>query len=207
MSPIPRDHASVHTLYLDTPTPADLLRVIEWRKTCPEALRTPREITPPEQERFYAEYIANPKSPHRYYAVRQHETHQGKFYADASPPPIEHYHWFVALVSLEHLSWENGHAELGLIVDPAMHGQGIGRQAVALALDVAFNRLALRTIWLEAYLCGHPQFWHRIIATYHGTSVLWPRRKFWAGALHDALLGTITVAGYRQAQQEEARDE
>ena len=179
------------SLYLDTPTPADLLRVIEWRKTCPEALRTPRELTPPEQERFYAEHVANPTSPHRYYAVRQPQ----------SEPVTSLKGVFVALVSLEHLSWENGHGELGLIVDPARHGQGIGRQAVALALDMAFNRLRLDSVWLECYLCGHPTFWLRILTTYHGTSVLWPRRKFWAGELHDALLGTITRDGWITAKE------
>jgi len=176
-------------LYLDTPTPADLLRVIAWRKTCPEALRTPREITPPEQERFYAEYVANPRSPHRYYAVRDMGL-DGPLNAS-----------FVALVSLENLSWENGHGEIGLIVDPARHGQGIGREAVALVLEQAFNRLRLDSVWLECYLCGHPTFWLRILTTYHGTSVLWPRRKFWNGELHDAVLGTITRAGYLASKE------
>lgn len=171
------------SLYLDTPTLKDLLEVIEWRKTCPEALRTPRDITPPEQERFYAEYVANPKSPHRYYAVRQKHEDCEKFNCAGE---------FVALVSLENLSWENGHAEIGLIVDPQRHGQGIGREAVDLVLDVAFSRLRLDTVWGEAYYCGHPEFWRRIVENYGGTSTLWPRRKFWNNALHDALLFTIT---------------
>jgi len=187
------------TLTLDTPTPADLLQVIEWRKTCPETLRTHREITPPEQERFYAEYVANPKSPHRYYAVRQRNEYRGQFYRGETPPELETTIYFVALVSLENISQENGHAEIGLIVDPARKGQGIGREAVRLALDAAFNRLRLVTVWGEAYFCGHPQFWQAVIAQYHGSSVVWPRRKYWAGALHDALLFTITEAGYRQA--------
>ena len=165
------------------------MEVIDWRKTCPEALRTPRELTPPEQERFYAEYVANPKSPHRYYAVRKPCDEGVRSCAGE----------FVALVSLENISQENGHAEIGLIVDPARKGQGIGREAVRLALDAAFNRLRLVTVWGEAYFCGHPQFWQAVIAQYHGSSVVWPRRKYWAGALHDALLFTITESGYRQA--------
>lgn len=177
------------TLYLDTPTPADLLTVIAWRMTCPETLRTPRAITPAEQARFYAEYVCNPKSPHRYYAVRK----------PCDEDVSGCYGEFVALVSLENISWENGHAEIGLIVDPARHGQGIGRQAVALALEVAFNRLRLQTVWLECYFCGHPEFWHHIIRAYGGSSVIWPRRKWWGGALHDAMLGTITLEGWRAA--------
>lgn len=191
MSPIPRDHASVKQLYLDTPTPADLLTVIAWRKTCPEALRTPRDITPPEQERFYQEVVCNPKSPHRYYAVREQ-------YASVYRSPDD---TFVALVSLENLSWENGHAEIGLIVDPARQGQGIGRRAVDLALEVAFDRLRLQTIWLECYFCGHPNFWQNVVRAYGGSSTIWPRRKWWAGTLHDAMLGTITRDNWQEAQR------
>ena len=186
------------SLYLDTPTPADLLRVIEWRKTCPEALRTPREITPPEQERFYAEYIAHPKSPHRYYAVVEQMVAPLSVGGTLKGDLLRR---FAALVSLENISWENGHAEIGLIVDPTRNGQGIGREAVRLALDVAFNRLRLDSVWLECYLCGHPTFWLRILTTYHGTSVLWPRRKFWQGELHDAVLGTITREGWMAAKE------
>lgn len=165
------------TLMLDTPTPSDLLTVLVWRKTCPEALRTPRDLTPVEQEAFYRDVVANPDSRHRYYAVRGGDR-------------------FVALVSLEHISWENGHAEIGLIVDPTLHGQGIGRQAVALVLEVAFHRLRLLTVWGECYLCGHPDFWLQITESYGGDSVLWLRRKFWSGTLHNAVLFTITREGW-----------
>jgi RimJ/RimL family protein N-acetyltransferase len=169
------------TLSLDTPTFADLTAVLAWRKTCPETLRTPRDLTNLEQEAFYRDCICNGASKSRYYAVRE----------DGSPDS------FVALVSLENISWENGSAEIGLIVDPAHHNRGIGRQAVALVLDVAFNRLRLLTVWGETYEIGHPAFWQHVTTANGGTWTVWPRRKFWNGALHDATLFTITEEGWR----------
>ena len=176
------------TLYLDAPTPADLHTVLAWRKTCPESLRTPREITPPEQEQFYNDVIANRDSRHRYYAVRK-PCDEGVCQGE-----------FVALGSLEHISWENGSAEIGLLVDPARQGQGIGMQAVDLVLAQAFNQLRLATVFGEAYQTGtHVQFWQKVIARHRGTAVDWPRRKFWHGTLYDATLFTITEPDWRSA--------
>jgi RimJ/RimL family protein N-acetyltransferase len=172
-------------LYLGTPTLPDLLVALDWRQACRATLRTSRDLTQEEQSAFYRTVVCNPASPHRYYAVKRHikDVDQDR-------------HEFVALVSLEHISWENGHAEIGLIVDPARHGQGIGREAVSLVLDVAFRELRLMTVWGESYLSGHPMFWDAVMQAYHGSSVIWPRRKFWNGTLYDAVLFTLTREGW-----------
>lgn len=179
-------------IHLDVPTMTDLLTVLGWRKTCRATLRTSRDLTPSEQEAFYRDVVCNRNSPHRYYAALC-PTHYGSPKHEVEYDRDE----FVALVSLENISWENGHAEIGLLVDPARRGRGIGREAVRLVLDKAFGELRLLTVWGEAYKgVGHAEFWMHVVDAYGGETTAWARRKFWNGTLHNALLFTIPREGW-----------
>lgn len=177
-------------LYLDTPTLEDMLTDLEWRKTCPESLRTTHLITPYEQTNFYHTVIANGQAPHRYYAVRDGAA-------------------CVAVVSLEYIQWENRYAEIGLIVDPRRQRQGIGYQAVDLILEKAFDCMGLKTVWGEVYEVNPSlQFWVRVCERYHGFMTKWPRRKFWHGRLYDAVLFSIAQEGWEASRcsPESSRD-
>jgi RimJ/RimL family protein N-acetyltransferase len=169
-------------LTLDTPTLDDMLAALEWRKTCLESLRTTHRITAYEQTRFYETVIANGQAPHRYYALRMGRQ-------------------VVGLVSLEHVQWENRYAEIGLIVDPGYQRKGVGRLAVDLVLEQAFDRMALRTVWGEVYTVNpHVAFWHAVCARHGGVTTLWPRRKYWNGTLYDAVLFSIADEAWRAAR-------
>ena len=162
-------------MHLSTPTLDNLYAVLPWRAACPEALRTTRVLTRADQRKFYRAVIRNPQSPHRYYAVMRGRV-------------------FLGLVSLEHIDRVNGHAEIGLIIDPAHAGQGYGREAVRLVLQKA-RALKLQTIFGEVYECNVAglAFWSRIVIHHGGTATTWPRRKLWKGRLYDALLFTIPL--------------
>ncbi len=182
-------------LTLETPTLADCLAVLPWRAAVPETLRTTRGLTEDEQRAFYRDVVCNPASPHRYYAVRVP--------CDEAMSGCRGE--FVGLVSLEHISWENGSAEIGLLIDPARRGQGIGREAVRLVLDKAFRELRLLTVWGEVYrVLGHAEFWMHVVDEHGGETTTWARRKFWNGTLHNALLFTIPRPG-EAAQEEDTR--
>ena len=164
-------------MMLRAPDLVDLEEVAQWRVGLGHSLRTTDEIPAGSQRAFYESVILNRASPHRYYSVRDNGQHK-------------------ALVSLEHISWPNGHAEIGLIVGPLYRGHGIGAEAVRLVLLRAFNDLRIETVWGETYMCSHAvAFWRKIVEQYHGSSVVWPRRKWWAGQLYDADLFTITREG------------
>jgi RimJ/RimL family protein N-acetyltransferase len=164
-------------LRLDAPTLADVQQVREWRNlpSVRPTLRTPFLLTEAQQEAWYRDVVCDRRSPHRYYAVRD----------DGGDWPL------VAFGALENISWENGHGEIGLIVDPDRQGQGIGRAAVALLLTEAFDRMRLISCWGECYATGHQEFWRKVCADHGGSWVTWPRRKWWDGQLWDADLFTI----------------
>lgn len=170
------------TLILQPLTEDDALRVKDWRLTCRESLRTPYDLTDAQQRAWYQDVVCDRRSLHRFWGIWLQEP------------------WhFVGQAALEHITRHD--AEIGLLLDPARRGQGLGQEAMRLTLAEAFDVLNLRTVWGECYLTNPAavHFWTRETARYGGSTTTWPRRKFWGGVLYDALLFTITEEGWRAA--------
>jgi len=166
-------------MILDALTPADVEAVRTWRNRddCRMGLRTSYVLTQEMQAQWYRDVICHRASAQRYFAVRE----------DAQAP-------IVAQVGLTNIAWENGTAEISLIVAPAEQQRGIGRAAVRLALREGFERSRLQRISGEVYHCnpealtfwlermeeyttwrrGHPPSWGDLV------TVL-PDRKWWRG--------------------------
>jgi RimJ/RimL family protein N-acetyltransferase len=150
----------------------DVKEVAQWRALVPESLRTPVTLTPEMQAAFYRQVLSDQRTPHRYWAVRNHD--------------------FIGMVGLTDIQWENGLAEISLIVSPPWRGDGRGAAAVALVLEEAFERMRLETVFGECYVCNPAvHFWQRIAERYQGDITMLPRRKMWAGTLHHSLYFSI----------------
>lgn len=172
------------TYVLGALTEADCLDAQELRNEegVRSGLRTPHLSTKGSQEKFYREVICNPASPHRYFAVRRD---------DAS----KH---CVGIVGLTNISWENGHTEISLVIHASERGQGAGAAAVKLALEEAFDRMRLVTVYAECY-DHNPAlgFWQKRMAEHGGGCTVIPRRKLWSRRLHDSHFFWFVAGGER----------
>lgn len=161
-------------LLLRALTPEDVERVRVWREATPSLFRTRAPLTPEMQQAFYRETVSARAARDRYWAVTR------------GIVPGE----LVGQVGLCGIEWENGLAEISLIVAPAERQQGAGAQIVRLILREAFDRMRLKTVWGECY--GNNEtglaFWENQLTLYRGWSVGWPRRHWWDGQLFDSLL-------------------
>ena len=126
----------------------DCFTVIPWRNACRADLRTPTDDTRWTQFVFWLRVICNPFSRHRYRSA----------YQDGQ---------LVAMVGLCHIV-KGQRAEISLISNPQMRGQGIGGAVVALARDDA-RQLGLATIWGEVYATNTAvSFWRRLVTARNG---------------------------------------
>ncbi|HYM24450.1 MAG TPA: GNAT family protein, partial [Vicinamibacterales bacterium] len=106
--------------------------------------------------------------------------------------PLPRVDVLVACVGLTDIQWENGLAEISLIVDPERAKCGHGAAAVKLVLAEAFDRLRLETVFGEVYSCNPAtDFWIKVTEPYGAVAVRLPRRKFWNGQLFDSLYFSI----------------
>ena len=138
------------------------LQVVEWRRACPEALRTPYEITREQQEQWYRDVVCDRRAASRYWAAWAGDD-------------------LVGFAGLEGIQWENGLAEISLLVAPGQRGKGFGKLIVGAVLEQAFNRLRLHQVVGESYECAAAGWWRKL-----GTERGWymtelPARKYWAG--------------------------
>lgn len=149
----------------------------EWRNAAVETLRTPFLLTHEMQRDFYRTVICDRRAPHRYWAA-------------IHPVNVPR---FVGMGGMTNIQWESGLAEISLILNPKLLGQGYGRATVDLLLDEAFSRMRLLTVVGECYECNPAVgFWRKIVASRPGASaVTLPRRKWWQGRLWDAYYFTI----------------
>jgi len=165
----------------------DDLRVIRgWRNSCLYALRTPFLLTEEMQEDFYKQVICNRNSKARYWGV--YETLKVNKYAT-----------FVGMVGLENIEWENGLAEISIIVNPNCKNKGYGKQAVDMLLDKGFNQMRLENIYGECYTCNPAiEFWKKIIKEYTADTVNLPNRKYYDGKYWDSLYFNIHKEEYNE---------
>lgn len=164
-------------LYLDALTERDCELIRQWRAEARDTLRTPYLLTIEQQRAFYRDVVSNRQANARYWAARN---------ADGE---------CVAFAGLENISWENGHAEISLLVATEQRGKGIGAEVVDLVLVECFEWMRLMTCWGEVYHSNETgvRFWRKVIERHGGMVTTWPRRKWWNGRLHDADLFTISA--------------
>ena len=153
---------------LRAPTREDVEEVRLWRNDALETLRTPYPLTETMQGNFYEQVICNRYSTHRYWSIYDNG--------------------LVGFGGLTNIEWENGLAEISLILSAGCRGQGYGAHAVQLLLDEGFGNMGLKTIYGECYDCNPAvEFWKKITDRNGGYYTMIPRRKLWQGQLYDAL--------------------
>ena len=171
--------------HLDALSRHDVEKVRGWRAQTPSLFRTTVPLTEEMQADFYQTTVCDRRATSRYWAV------------------LDVGNSLVGQVGLVGIEWENGLAEISLIVEPDRRQEGIGRAAVELVLREAFERMRLMTVWGECY--GNNEvglaFWSEMRGKYHGSSsTYWPRRKFWDGKLYNSLLFQFTAEAWRAAR-------
>ena len=164
---------------LKPPAIYECQEVREWRNQAMSSLRTSFPLTEEMQDDFFIETVCNRNAPHRYFSIVD-----GRL---------------VAFGGITNIEWENGIGEISLIVNPELHRNGIGSDAVKLLLDYAFNTLNLNTVYGECYLCSDAHlFWRSITHQYNAFIALLPARKYWDGQYFDSLYFSVGKDGYNQ---------
>jgi len=164
------------------------LTVAEWRNRERRFLRTPYFITEDMQSAFYDDVVNNRNSKHRYYAITE----------TVNVMPGEPITELIGMGGITNIEWENGNAEISLILDPLKRGKGHGAEAVDLLLDEAFNNIGLEMIYGEVYNCGNKGFWERIVEKYNEYSTILPERKMYQGIRYDSLWFCIREKKWRR---------
>ena len=150
----------------------DVEKARKWRNQRLETLRTPYFLTEEMQEQFYRDVVCNRQSDSRWWSASHSE--------------------LIGFAGLTNIEWENGLAEISLILDPSEQGKGYGREIVNLALEQGFLNMGLKTIYGECYQCNPAiDFWRKITEEHGGYMTMLPRRKLWQGQLYDSLHFTI----------------
>ena len=172
------------TVHVAPPDRESLERVRKWRIKIPEALRTPYLLTVEQQEQYYLR-LCDRSYPARMWCFWE--------VAEATPRSAI----LLGFGGLEGIQWENGRAELSIIMSPDHRGQGYGTQIVAEILRRAFQELRLLTVVAEVYTCNPALvFWEKFAEGEYGkrygpfkTSL--PRTKYWQGRLFDSQVFTF----------------
>ena len=147
-------------------------QVREWRNEERQFLRTPYMHTIDMQESFYVKVVNNTDSKHRYFAI-----------IDGMG--------FIGMGGLTNISFENGNAEISLIINPKYRGKGYGMKAVDLLLHEAINNMRLYSVYGEVYDCGNRGFWEKVVDKSNGYKTDLVNRKFWAGQLYGSMWFSI----------------
>lgn len=157
-----------YNMKLTTLTKEQVQQAREWRNAEPQFLRTPHLITEQMQSEFFDRVINDRDSKHRYFAV------------------ISYGH-FIGMGGLTNIEWENGTAEISLIINPEYRGKGKGTAAVELLLDEAFNKMRLYSVYGEVYECGNKGFWETMAQKKCGYTTGLKHRKYYNGKMNDSM--------------------
>jgi RimJ/RimL family protein N-acetyltransferase len=164
---------------LSTLTREQCQQVRKWRNEERGFLRTPYLISEEMQDSFYSNISTNRNSKHRYFSIIE---------------PIEHElggNIFIGMGGLTNIEWENGTAEISLIINPEYRGKGYGKQAVKMIRYDGINDLRLQSIYGEVYDCGNRGFWEGIVKTYNGYKTALVKRKYWKGKMYGSMWFSI----------------
>jgi len=165
-----------------------LQEVRKWRNAEPQFLRTSYMLTEEMQEDFFNNVISDRDSKHRYFAIvnpaiepqiEQSVRKYGKGYVLPED--------FIGMGGLTNIEWENGCAEISLIINPEYRGKGYGIKAVDLILNEAFYSMRLCSVYGEVYDCGNTIFWKKTFEKHEHYYVKLKDRKHWHSQLWDSM--------------------
>jgi RimJ/RimL family protein N-acetyltransferase len=159
---------------LQTLTREQVQEVREWRNNEPQFLRTPYLITEQMQDDFFDNVINNRDSKHRYFGI----------IGDTGD-------FILGMCGITDIEWENGTAEISLIIAPQCRGNGYGKEAVDLLLHEAKFNMRLSSIYGEVYDCGNRRFWEKIVKNKGGYKTDLVKRKYWNGELYGSMWFSI----------------
>lgn len=134
------------------------------------------------QDDFYDRVINDRDSKHRYFAIIEDigKTYFEDYITTKEPK-------YIGMGGLTNIEWENGTAEISLIINPEYQGKGKGTAAVELLLDEAFNKMRLYSVFGEVYNCGNRGFWEVMVRAFKGYKADLKNRKYYNGKMHDSM--------------------
>jgi RimJ/RimL family protein N-acetyltransferase len=141
--------------------------------------RTSYLLTYHMQKKFFDDVVNNRNSNSRYFGI---------FKEEAEGEKNINLDTFIGYCGLDKIEWENGIAEVGLLISSKYIGLGYGSKALKLILNEAFNNMRLQNIYGECYKCNpNLAFWEKMIKKYNGYNTILPARKFFDGSFFDSL--------------------
>jgi len=129
------------------------------------------------QDEFFDNVINNRDSKHRYFAIIDNNE-------------------FIGMCGLTNIEWENGTAEISLIINPEYRGNGYGEKGVELLLDEAFKNMRLSSVFGEVYNCGNRGFWEKIVDDKQDYKTDLKYRKYYNGEMYDSMWFTFLRDGH-----------
>ena len=151
-------------IYFDALTESDCEQIRKWRNVNVAGARTPFLLTEEMQRDFYFDEVSNRDSKHRFWAIRIESLTT---------------HNLVGIAGLSNIEWENGCAEIALMISPDERRKGYGREAIELLKLWGFARMGLKVIYAQVYGCNPDvAFWEKLDYTFLCTM---PSRKLWDG--------------------------
>ena len=103
---------------------------------------------------------------------------------------------FIGMGGLTNIEWENGCAEISLIINPEYRRQGKGKEAVDLLLIQAFSTMRLLSVYGEVYECGNIKFWRKQLELHTHYQTKLANRKYYDGKMYDSLWFSFDNWGY-----------
>jgi len=178
-------------IYLDALTEHDCEQIRQWRNGDISAARTPYLLTDLMQKDFYKNVVSNRVSPHRYWAVLDSALHEVTQFGDDTPQykdislnGVKERGRLLGIAGLTNIEWENGRAEIALMIAPSERGKGYGLEAFERIKLWGFARMRLHTIYACVY-GNNPAlvaWWQYKCKPTEITSYL--AGKFWDGQYH-----------------------
>jgi len=175
-------------IYFDALTQADCEQIRGWRNDDISGARTPYLLTGAQQGDFYRNVVSDRDSKHRYWAIRGHEDINEKRIAaiaaaTRSPSTVwESPDRCIGIAGLTDIEWENGRAEIALMIDPDKRGKGHGKTSLDELYMWGFERMRLHTLYGNVYACNPSfVFWERMIMYGEMIHREVPYGKWWAG--------------------------
>lgn len=162
--------------------------VRQWRNKLEGVLRTPFFLTDKMQQDFYNNVVSNRNSNNRFFGVYVSESLDSSLAINTKTMQARRVNEFIGMVGLINIEWENGLAEISMIINPQLHNKGIGSKAFGLLLAKGFSEMNLSNIYGEVYECNSAvNFWVKQIKKYKTYTTKLPCRKYFNGKYYDSL--------------------
>lgn len=163
-------------IYLDTIEAEHLEKIRKWRNenTKKGILRTPFKLTHDMQLDFFKNVINNRSANSRYFGIFL-----------KAPNNIR---TLVGYCGIDKIEWENGIAEIGILIGDHHISKGYGSKAIELLLNEAFYNMRLQNIYGECYKCNpNIQFWYKMIDKYKAYKTILINKKYYKGLIFDSI--------------------